>query len=372
MTKWKTQPLEKLVISPITYGVVKPGDYDDNDGVLFIRGGDIFNGKIATENLRTITKDVSKQYSRTLLEGGELLVSLVGNPGQVAIVPASLSGANIARQVGLVRLADDINTKFVMYYLMSSVGKEELYVQIGGSVQQVINLKDLKMVKVPLPSFYEQEAITAVLSSLDDKIDLLHRQNKTLEALAQTLFRHWFVDGTAVDWEDGCLGDLIELQYGKGLKSSLRTGEGYPVVGSSGIVDFHSEYLVEAPGIVIGRKGTLGEVIYLSANFFPIDTTYYIKSKRLSPNLYFEYFLLKTINFKDMNTDSAVPGLNRNIALATEVVIPPQSEITRFNAFAHPLFEKIQNNKAQIRTLGKIRDTLLPKLMSGEVRVRQN
>ena len=108
----------------------------------------------------------------------------------------------------------------------------------------------------------------------------------------------------------------------------------------------------------------------MSENFFPIDTTFYIKSKNDSPGLYFEYFLLKTIGFGNMNTDSAVPGLNRNNALSVEVVVPPLSAIANFNDFVDPLFQKIISNKKQIRTLEKLRDTLLPKLMSGEVRVK--
>ena len=209
-----------------------------------------------------------------------------------------------------------------------------------------------------------------MLSSLDNKIDLLQRQNATLEAMAQTLFRQWFVEDAGDEWEDGVLGDLVKFEYGKGLKKSLRTGEGFPVVGSSGIVDFHSKYLIKAPGIVTGRKGTLGEVIYLSENFYPIDTTFYIVSRRESPSLYFEYFLLKSINLAGMNTDSAVPGLNRNNAMSVETIVPPQSEITRFSETVDPLFQKNISNKKQIRTLEKMRDTLLPELMSGEVRVK--
>ena len=261
--------------------------------------------------------------------------------------------------------------KYFFYYHLLNVS-DRLKDSGNGTLFVHITKGLMESFEIHLPSLEEQEAITAVLSALDDKIDLLHRQNKTLESMAQALFRHWFIDNAADDWAEGRLEDLIELKYGKGLKSSLRSGDGFPVVGSSGVIDYHSEFLVEAPGIVIGRKGTLGEVIYLSENFFPIDTTYFVKSKMQSANLYFEYFLLKSIAFQNMNTDSAVPGLNRNIALATEVVVPPQSEISRFNKVTHPLLDKIQKNKAQIATLEKLRDTLLPKLMSGEVRVRQN
>jgi len=92
------------------------------------------------------------------------------------------------------------------------------------------------------------------------------------------------------------LGDVIELVYGKGLKKEVRTGKGFPVVGSSGIVDYHSEYLVEGPGIVIGRKGTLGKVIYLWDNFYPIDTTYYVRSKVESVGLLYEYYTPDDLN----------------------------------------------------------------------------
>lgn len=105
-------------------------------------------------------------------------------------------------------------------------------------------------------------------------------------------------------WETGKLGDVLELLYGKGLKEEIRTGKGFPVIGSNGVVGFHSEFLVKGPGIVIGRKGTLGKVIYLFENFFPIDTTYYIISKVNSVGLFYEYFLLKTLNFEEMNSDS--------------------------------------------------------------------
>jgi type I restriction enzyme S subunit len=147
---WEMTPLEELTIAPVTYGVVKPGE-EDPSGVLFIRGGDIADGRVQVDKLRTITRFVSEQYRRTILRGGELIVSLVGNPGQVAIVPPELAGANIARQVGLVRLGPSADTRFIKYFLGSPLGQSSLGSHSLGSVQQVINLRDLKTVKVPTP-----------------------------------------------------------------------------------------------------------------------------------------------------------------------------------------------------------------------------
>src|SRR3972149_5820435 len=259
-----------------------------------------------------------------------------------------------------------------LYYLFAN--KEFIDLSFLGSSGTKMPRADWDFLKVTewlVPEeIEEQRAIAGVRSSLDDKIDLLHRQNATLETLAQTLFRQWFIEQAQDDWEEGVLGDLVEFNYGKGLKKSIRTGTGYPVVGSSGVVDYHSEYLVEGPGIVTGRKGTLGEVIYLSENFYPIDTTYYITSNNDSPNMYYEFFLLKSIGFENMNTDSAVPGLNRNNALSVEIIIPPLNLITQYNNYVHPLFQKRILNSHHIHTLEILRDILLPNLMSGEVRVQ--
>ena len=253
-----------------------------------------------------------------------------------------------------------------IYYLLKTIGLEELN---EDSAVPGLNRNTAYSQNILLPPLPEQRAIASVLSSLDDKIDLLHRQNKTLEAMAETLFRQWFVEEADEGWEDGKLGDVIELIYGKGLKAEIRTGTGYPVIGSSGVVGYHSEFLVEGPGIVIGRKGTLGKVIYLGDNFFPIDTTYYIKSKVESVGLLYEYFLLKTLNLEEMNSDSAVPGLNRDIALSTEIKIAPFEKLNKFNQFTSTFINKLRYNTLQIRILEKLRDTLLPKLMSGEVSV---
>ncbi|MCF7944478.1 MAG: restriction endonuclease subunit S [Spirochaetia bacterium] len=263
----------------------------------------------------------------------------------------------------------EINNRFFFYLLCNPDFTEYSVLTSRGAKMPRGDKEALRDYRFILPPLPEQKAIAGVLSSLDDKIDLLHRQNETLEAMAETLFREWFIEEAEDDWEEGVLGDVLYLRYGKGLKKTLRTGRGFPVVGSSGIVDYHSEYLVKGPGIVIGRKGTLGKIILLWQNFFPIDTTYFIEPKSRYPYLLYDYFLLRTINFNEMNTDSAVPGLNRDIALSTEVVMPPTDKQSQFERVVYKLYRKIDSNFHQIQTITKIRDTLLTKLMNGEVKL---
>ncbi|MDM2729163.1 restriction endonuclease subunit S [Citrobacter sp. Cy070] len=188
--------------------------------------------------------------------------------------------------------------------------------------------------------------------------------------MAETLFRQWLDNEQQDNLKEGKLSDIISLKYGKALKQENRSGEGFPVVASGGIVGFHNEYLVNAPGIVIGRKGTLGKVYYMYENFYPIDTSYYIESKIKNSKLFYEYFLLKSLGFENMNSDSAVPGLNRDSAMSSSITLPSFEMIINFNSFCEGFFNKIKINSTQVNTLENLRDTLLPKLMSGELRVQ--
>lgn len=179
--------------SPITYGVVKPGKEGD---VVFVRGGDLNRGRVLINQLRTITKDVSEQYKRTLLHGGELLISLVGQPGQVSVAPNELCGANIARQVGLIRLRQTIDANFVCLYLRSPVGQRALGKRQSGSVQQVINLSELRQVQVPLPPLLIQRKIVEEIETVEKETftleSIFSKKSLLLDELKQSMLNHAF------------------------------------------------------------------------------------------------------------------------------------------------------------------------------------
>lgn len=342
-------------------------------GVPVIRGTNLNFDKYVGGEFVFLNEEKANELKGSNCKPGDLVFTHRGTIGQVGIIPKNKYHRYVISQSGMKLTIDpnQIDNEFLFYFFKSKYGQHQLLkneAQVG--VPSISNpLTTLKAIEVPVPTLSEQNIIAKTLSSLDDKIDLLHRQNKTLEQLAETVFRQWFVEEVEESCEVGKLGDVLELVYGRALKEEARTGNGFPVVGSNGIVGYHSEYFVEAPGIVIGRKGTLGNVIYLFESFSPIDTTYFVKSKTKSVGLFYEYFLLKTMNFLEMNSDSAVPGLNRDIALSMEIKFPSGNIISEFNFMCSTVFFKIKSNTNQIRTLTQLRDTLLPKLMSGEVRV---
>ena len=366
MSEWKEVTL-KDVVSILGDGLHGTPQYDNNGEYHFINGNNLSNGKIVIkENTNKTSVEEYNKYKKDLNER-TILVSINGTIGNVALY--NNEKCFLGKSACYFNIVDTVDKMFIRYVVSDTHFQNYINAFAHGTTIKNVSLKTMREYPFLLPPLHEQRAIASVLSSLDDKIDLLHRQNKTLEAMAEMLFRQWFVEEADEGWEEGTLGDVIELLYGKGLKKEIRTGTSYPVIGSSGVVGYHSEFLVEGPGIVIGRKGTLGKVIYLWDNFFPIDTTYYIKSKVESAGLLYEYFLLKTLNFEEMNSDSAVPGLNRDIALSTEIKIAPLDKLKKFNQFTSSFINKLRYNTKQIHTLEKLRDTLLPKLMIGEVKM---
>ena len=293
-----------------------------------------------------------------------------------------------------------VNKKIVNpLYLLNYFRQEKFIKQVKNilltTAQPSVKVPHLLALRIYLPSTDYQDKISHLLSCLDNKIDNLRRQNETLEEIAQTLFKHWFIDfefpnddgkpykssgGAMVaselgdipeGWCVGTIGEIMTLNYGKSLITDNRVNGQYLVVGSSGVVGTHNEYLVKAPGIVIGRKGTIGKVIWLENNFYPIDTTFFVTEKLGCNDLYFHYFILKNQQFERLISDSAVPGLNRDMAYSVEIIISNLSLINNFSSLARSLFNKKANNENQIKTLTKTRDTLLPKLMSGQIRIKE-
>ncbi len=422
-SEWREVPLSELTDpdTPVTYGVVKPGP-EDPDGVLFIRGGDIAGGCVLVDQLRTITREISQQYRRTQLCGGEIVVSLVGNPGQVAIVPESLKGANIARQVGLVRLKDGIDTRFVKYYLSSSMGQEALGAHSLGSVQQVINLRDLKTVPVPLPPLPEQRAIAHILGTLDDKIELNRRMSETLEQMAQALFKSWFVDFDPVvvnalragnplpekfaeraahyrenpdalglpdpilrlfparfvdselgeipeGWEVGTVGSVIKrLPTGKKYEQkTVKLFGSVPVLdqGKSGLIGYHDE----TPGVIASEESPVAvfanHTCYMRLISFPFSTIQnvlpFIGNK--VDTLWAYYATQGKQSFIEYK--GHWPDFIRH-----KIVVSPPALTNEFAHVIRPLIRRVWKLDEESRTLATLRDALLPRLISGQLRVK--
>jgi type I restriction enzyme S subunit len=169
-------------------------------------------------------------------------------------------------------------------------------------------------------------------------------------------------------WGVKRLDDILELAYGKSLKKTDRKDGKIPVYGSGGVNGYHNDYLVQGPGIIIGRKGTVGSIYWEDQNFFPIDTVFYVKPNQGIP-LEYCFLLLETLGLQDMNTDAAVPGLNRNNVYRLEFCKPEKNILKTFAKIVYDFQMKKNSLNKNITELTTLRDTLLPKLISGELRI---
>ena len=260
------------------------------------------------------------------------------------------------QDVKALRPESEIDPTFMPYLILGNKHRMLSLVDLAGHGTGRLNSEDLKSLMVRLPPRPEQRTIAQILGALDDKIELNRRMSATLEAMASALFKSWFVDydpvrakmegrdtGLPTDlaalfpdrlvdselgalpqgWRVDALGDMLKLEYGRALKADDRRHDGtVPVYGSSGRIGWHNTRLVQGPGIVVGRKGNPGVVTWVSNDFFPIDTTYYVVPRDGITTLHFLFYALQRHQLPSMRADSAVPGLNRNSVYMSRQLAP--------------------------------------------------
>lgn len=261
-----------------------------------------------------------------------------------------------------------------VYYKLKTLRLERFN---GGVSVPTLNRNVLDTLRIKIPNKSRQKAISEFLTVYDELIKNNRRRIQLLEQAARLLYKEWFVhfrfpghenvkikDGIPEGWEKKPIKLLATLNYGKGLREADRADGNYPVYGSSGVVGFHDDALVKGKGIIIGRKGNVGSIFWSDEPFYPIDTVYYIKSEQSS---FFIYFALKGMNF--MNSDSAVPGLNREYAYKQKIKCPPTELLKHFEEIVKDIFNQRKTLLNYNNKLKEAQDLLLPRLMNGEIKV---
>lgn len=280
---------------------------------------------------------------------------------------------------------------FLFTWISSNVGKQKLDEVSIGSTQAALTISGLKTIEILLPDLKTQKSIASILSSLDDKIDLLHRQNITLEKMAETLFRQWFVEEAKEDWEEISLYDAIELVGGGTPKTTVNEYWDGNIKWLSGgdIAGNHKNFVVSSEksitelglknssakllpkfSTVISARGTVGKYCMLSEPMTFSQSNYGILPK--FKNCFFFTYLLVAHSVDELQSaayGSVFDTITTNTFKGLTITLPEEEYIIRFNESMEPYFSKILTNQTQIRTLSALRNTLLPKLMSGVVTI---
>lgn len=427
---WSIARIEDLLSNDrgISVGVMYPGEHSPL-GIPLIKAGDLAGSRINPKPDFRISPEKNDEYRRTELSGGELLISLVGDVGRCAVVSSNMAGWNAARAVAVLRFQDKADAAFVRACLMSQPFQHLMQAWSTTTVQATLNLKEIRQIPLPWPAVEQRKSIAYILGTLDDKIELNRKQNETLEAMARALFKAWFVDFEPVRakmdgrWQRGqslpsLPAHLYDLFPGRLVESELgEMPEGWESVPASRLIEFNpSEPLrkaTEAPYLGMAALPTSGSCPEppvsrpfgsgmrfrngdtLLARITPClengktafvqclpdntvgwgSTEYIVMRPKLPVPQEFVYLLARDAAFREQAIRSMTGTSGRQRVQADSVAafkLATPSNDAVWGAFSRavaPAFGGIKANADSIVTLAQLRDSLLPKLIFGELRV---
>jgi type I restriction enzyme, S subunit len=376
-------------------------DYVES-GVPVIRGQNMV-GRWVAGDFAFVSSSKAEALVANLAYPGDLLFTQRGTLGQVSLVPAAPYERYVISQSQMkVTVNREIADPLYYYYVFSTAEQKEHIRQhaIQTGVPHT-NLGILRDTTVPIPPVTEQRAIARVLGTLDDKVELNRAMTETIEAMALALFDSWFVRFDPVraklegrdpglpkqisdlfpdrfvesdlgdipaGWVATRWDDLVSLEYGRSLRNYGAVSGRYPVFGTNGRIGTCDVALCPHPGIVIGRKGAYRGVHFSPTPFYVIDTGFYVEP-RSAIELRWAYYEMRRQDLNEMDSGSAIPSTSRDEFYAIKVVAPPtqvQVAFTQALTAGWSLQERLADES---QTLGVIRDTLLPRLVSGALRL---
>jgi type I restriction enzyme S subunit len=428
MSEWANVPLSDLTETPATYGVVQPGQ-NLPTGLPMLRVNNFRGHSLDLSDVMQIAPEIEAKYERTRIKAGDVLVTIVGSVGQVAIVSNDLSGWNIARAIAMIRPKEPELSRWIALVLRSPFAQYQLGVAANTTVQTTINLKDLRELRIPFPAKDECRAIAHILGTLDDKIELNRKQNETLEAMARALFKAWFVDFEPVRakmegrWQrgqslPGLPAHLYDLFPDKLVESELgeipegwrsyafgdvaQQGKGTINPGNS-IQNAFTHYSLPAfdsaqtPIIELGEtiksnKTPVPDGAVLVSKLNPhipriwlvgkagknavCSTEFIVWTPKDPTNSAFLYCLSSSPEFNSAMRQLVTGTSNSHQRVKPEqlreirVIAGCAQVIEEFSKAMQLPIEQVLQHRQQSRSLTQLRDTLLPQLISGELRIQ--
>lgn len=329
----------------------------------------IRNGRILLSQAKPVDRQSYAAWTaREVPRVNDLILAREAPVGQVGRVR---SGERIClgqRTVLLRPDANRVNPQYLHYLLISPQVQQVVHSKAAGSTVPHLNMKDIRSLLIPaLPDRWIQDVIGTLLGALDDKIAVNERIATTALELGRTALKSY----SNKSQEKSTLNNLIDLLYGKALPAQHRNPGDIPVFGCTGQVGWHDSPLTNAAAPVVGRKGAnAGHVSWIPKPGWVIDTAYFAVSK--VPHIYREalFFLLEAAQLGALTADSAVPGLNRTTALKHRITLPHRDDLFEFNEQAKSVLDMASQAEAEVKSLATLRDTLLPKLVSGKLRIK--
>ncbi len=320
--------------------------------------------KFTEQNLPCVSDKDKERLKKYVLKTGDIVFSRVGSVDRCSYVSAEYEGWMFSGRCLRVRPCEKLNPEYLYYFFLLEKTKQFARNIATGATMPSINTKFMGEIPIRVPSLDAQNKIASILWMIDDKIELNKKINKNLEQQAQAIYSRMFIEHRQESWSTGQLSDLISVKYGKDHKK-LADGN-YPVYGSGGIMRYVEKPLYTGESVLIPRKGTLNNVMYVNEAFWSVDTMFY--TEMLRPNIAkFVYHFVKSKDLASLNAGSAVPSMTTNILNAMQLYIPDEKTLEKFENIVSPMYSAMQENTKESKILANTRDALLPKLMPGEL-----
>ena len=386
MSEWKEYKLGEIT-TEIGDGIHGTPNYSEDGEFYFINGNNISNGKIMIKgDTKRVNRIEFEKYKKSL-SNRTILMSINGTIGNVGFY--NDEKCILGKSACYFNLKDNVDKNFVYYTFLTDDFQSHLLNIATGTTIQNVPLKGLRESIILLPPLDKQIRIASILSSLDDKIDLLHRENKTLEAMAETLFRQWFIEEAKEDWEEGTIADLAEFNPTRKLvkgsiapfleMSNLSTSTYAPTYWYDRAYNSGTKF--ENGDTLLARitpcleNGKTAYVDFLCDNQVGWGSTEFIvMHSKLGLHPFFTYVIAKYQDFRDF-AESCMSGSSGRQRVDVDnlrkypMAIPDKVTVELFNDRIENMVSKMHNNNKQIQTIIQQRDSLLPKLMSGEVKI---
>lgn len=364
------------------------------NGHPYIRVRDLNNKRLLEldNSYEYVDNETQKVISKYTVKTGDVVLSIVGTIGLVAIVGRTLDGANLTENCVKLSSFHGVNRDFLYYYLRSDCGQQEIRCGTVGAVQAKLPIKNIQNIAINLPDYTTQERIASLLLSIDRKIELNQKINDNLLQQAQALYREMFIN-TTNDQRRTCRAEeYFDIAIGKTpprkehqwftTNPSDVTWVSISDMGSCGTyisrsseqltqeaVDKFNIKVVPSNTVLLSFKLTVGRIAITHGEMTTNEAIAHFKTNKPFINEYL-YCYLKDFNYQTMGSTSSIAiAVNSKIIKAMPFVIPANGEISRFHSVAGPMFEQIRNNQIENDSLAEMRDALLPKLMSGEIDV---
>lgn len=371
------------------YGRIGFRGYTTNDlvdtpkeGAISLSPKNIINGELNLDQCTYIKWDKYYESPEIMINPNEIIITKTGSSvGRTTFVRRVDHPMTLNPQLVVLKNISE-NAEFLSYYIKSALFQSVLKSIVVGSAIPTLSQKNLANLKINVPKEVDdQRRIASILSSLDRKIELNNKINADLEEMAQAIFKNWFVDfepfkdGKFVDselgmipegWKVGCLGDLITIKYGKDHKK-LDDGT-FPVYGSGGLMRFVNSWLYNGESVLIPRKGTLDNIMYVCEKFWTVDTMFFSVPK-MDYVMKYVYNYIKRFDFSKMNEGTSVPSNTAARLNKMPILIPTHEILEMYDETLCPIYNKRKMKDKESRILSLLRDTLLPRLMSGELEV---